>query len=224
MTEMRTRFLFRLALEVGAHHIVGPTPVGDRRVAPISGGTFDGPQLSGTVLPGGTDWITVDAGGTCLRIDVRLPLRTLDGALLVMAYRGVRSGPSEVLERVGTRRGGRPGELLLPCGRLLRDGFAGAGLAQYGGRGRRWVEVPDRARLRGLRASLISNSARRCPPRPDRSTFRPQPGPPGRCKGRGLRSEHASSSRPYLPCSCSWSLPPLSPRRYLRASPVPHSS
>ena len=100
MTEMRTKFLFRLALEVGAHHVVGPTPVGDRRVAPISGGTFDGPRLSGTVLPGGTDWITVDADGTCLRIDVRVPLRTLDGALFVMAYRGVRSGPSEVLERV----------------------------------------------------------------------------------------------------------------------------
>src|SRR5258706_10166255 len=38
MTEMRTKFLFRLALEVGAHHVVGPTPVGDRRVPPISGG------------------------------------------------------------------------------------------------------------------------------------------------------------------------------------------
>jgi len=100
MTEIRTKFLFRLALEVGAHHLIGPTPVGDRRVAPISGGTFDGPRLSGTVLQGGTDWITVDAGGTCLRIDVRVPLRTFNGALLVMAYRGVRSGPSEVLERV----------------------------------------------------------------------------------------------------------------------------
>lgn len=42
----------------------------------------------------------MDAGGTCLRIDVRVPLRTLDGALLVMAYRGVRSDPPEVLERV----------------------------------------------------------------------------------------------------------------------------
>jgi hypothetical protein len=100
MAEIRTKFLFRLALEVGPHHVVGPTPVGDRRVAPISGGTFEGPQLSGTVLPGGTDWITVDAGGTCLRIDVRVPLRTVEGTLFVMAYRGVRSGPSEVLERV----------------------------------------------------------------------------------------------------------------------------
>ena len=31
---------------------------------------------------------------------MRVPLRTFNGALLVIAYRGVRSGPSEVLERV----------------------------------------------------------------------------------------------------------------------------
>ena len=53
MTAIQTKFLFRLALDVGAHHVVGPTPFGSRRVAPIAGGTFDGPQLSGIVLPGG---------------------------------------------------------------------------------------------------------------------------------------------------------------------------
>jgi len=37
MTEIRTKFLFRLALVVGAHHVVGPTPFGSRRVAPIAG-------------------------------------------------------------------------------------------------------------------------------------------------------------------------------------------
>ena len=57
MTEIRTKFLFHLALDVGAHHVMGLTPFGSRRVAPISGGTFEGPQLSGIVLPGGTDWI-----------------------------------------------------------------------------------------------------------------------------------------------------------------------
>ena len=51
MTEIRTKFLFRLALDVGAHHVVGATPFGSRRVAPIKGGTFEGPQLSGIVLP-----------------------------------------------------------------------------------------------------------------------------------------------------------------------------
>ena len=100
MTEIRTKFLFRLALEVGAHHVVGPTPFGSRRVAPIAGGSFEGPQLSGTVLSGGTDWITEDAAGSWFRIDVRVPLRTHDGDLLTMAYQGFRSGPPDVLAKV----------------------------------------------------------------------------------------------------------------------------
>jgi len=79
---------------------VGPTPFGSRRVAPIAGGTFEGPQLSGIVLPGGTDWITEDAAGCWFRINVRVPLRTHDGDLLTMAYQGFRSGPPEVLAKV----------------------------------------------------------------------------------------------------------------------------
>jgi hypothetical protein len=77
MTEIRTKFLFRLALDVGAYHAVGPTPFGSRGVAPIAGGTFEGPQLSGIVLPGGTDWITEDAAGCWLRINVRYCCRSL---------------------------------------------------------------------------------------------------------------------------------------------------
>jgi Protein of unknown function (DUF3237) len=36
--------------------MVGAAPEGTRRVVPISGGTFEGPRLRGTVLPGGADW------------------------------------------------------------------------------------------------------------------------------------------------------------------------
>ncbi len=100
MTEIRTKFMFRLALDVGAHHVVGPTPFGNRRVAPIAGGTFEGPQLSGIVLPGGTDWITEDTAGCWFRINVSVPLRSNDGDLLILAYQGFRSGPPEVLAKV----------------------------------------------------------------------------------------------------------------------------
>jgi hypothetical protein len=102
MTEIHTNLLFRLTLEVGAHHVVGPTPFGSRRVAPIAGDTFEGPQLSGIVLPGGTDWITEDDGGSWFRINVRVPLRTHDGDLLIMAYQRFRSGPPEVLAKVSS--------------------------------------------------------------------------------------------------------------------------
>lgn len=101
MNEIQTKFLFRLNLEVGAHHVVGETPAGNRRIAPISGGTFEGPDLSGIVLPGGTDWITVNSAGTSFRIDVRVPLQTSDGDVMIMAYHGWRSGPADILERLG---------------------------------------------------------------------------------------------------------------------------
>jgi hypothetical protein len=100
MTEIQTKFLFRLTLQVGAHHVVGATPFGNRRVAPIVGGTFEGPQLAGTVLVGGSDWITEDVNGAWFRINVQVPLRTNDGELLTMAYQGFRSGPPEVLSKV----------------------------------------------------------------------------------------------------------------------------
>jgi len=97
MTEIRKKFLFRLALNVGVHR---PTSLGSRRVAPIAGGTFEGPLLSGTVLPGGTEWMIEDAARSRLRIDVRVPLRTHDGDLLAMAYQGFSHGPPDVLAKV----------------------------------------------------------------------------------------------------------------------------
>lgn len=100
MNTIRTEFLFRLDLAVGSHHVMGQTPAGCRRIAPVSGGTFEGPRLSGIVLPGGTDWITEDPNGSWFRINVRLPLQTHDGELLVMAYEGFRSGPPGVLEKL----------------------------------------------------------------------------------------------------------------------------
>ncbi len=101
MSEIQTKFMFRLSLEVGPHHVVGTTPAGSRRIAPVAGGIFEGPELSGIVLPGGTDWITVDPAGTWFRIDVRLPLQTSDGEILTIAYQGWRSGTKDTLERLG---------------------------------------------------------------------------------------------------------------------------
>lgn len=100
MNAIQTEFLFHLDLAVGSSHLVGPTPAGIRRIAPVSGGTFEGPRLSGTVLPGGTDWITQDPNGEWFRMNVRLPLKTHDGELFVMAYEGFRSGPPDVLEKL----------------------------------------------------------------------------------------------------------------------------
>ena len=78
---------------------LGPTPWGRRRVIGVTGGEFDGPLLSGKVLPGGADWQIVHADGAAT-IDTRYTLECQDGALISVATRGCRRGPREVLERI----------------------------------------------------------------------------------------------------------------------------
>lgn len=60
---------------------MGKTPQGQRRVIPISGGTFEGPGLKGTIMPGGEDWQVVREDGVT-ELDARYWLRTDDGAII----------------------------------------------------------------------------------------------------------------------------------------------
>ncbi|OYW62206.1 MAG: hypothetical protein B7X99_17080 [Rhizobiales bacterium 17-65-6] len=99
--EISLKPLFYLKLRVGAHHNMGVTPRGYRRVAPVSGGRFEG-RVSGEVLPGGTDWITLNDDQSCMQIDVRLPLKTDEGSLVILHYAGIRAGDPEILARVSS--------------------------------------------------------------------------------------------------------------------------
>jgi Protein of unknown function (DUF3237) len=96
---IETRLLFNITLQFGAPQLLGRTPLGDRRVVPVLGGSFDGERLRGTVEPGGSDWILVRPDGTA-KLDVRLTLKTDDGALIGMTYRGIRHGPAAVIDRL----------------------------------------------------------------------------------------------------------------------------
>jgi hypothetical protein len=79
---------------------LGDTPTGDRRVFTVSGGKFTGDQLRGEVLPqASSDLLLVRADGSYQQ-DVRLILRTDDGALILMTYRGVRHASPEVSARI----------------------------------------------------------------------------------------------------------------------------
>lgn len=96
---VRTRPLFVLRLSVRALEVIGATPGGLRRVGVVLGGLFDGERLSGAVLDGGNDWQSVRQDGATT-LDVRIVLRTTDGALIGMTYRGLRHGPPEIIERI----------------------------------------------------------------------------------------------------------------------------
>jgi hypothetical protein len=93
--------VYRLEATLGDPLDLGDVVQGHRRIVPLTGGTFTGPELIGTLLPGvSADWQIVLPDGTALG-DIRYTLRTDDGALLYVQSRGVRHGSPEVLARIG---------------------------------------------------------------------------------------------------------------------------
>jgi hypothetical protein len=92
-----------LALELTATletpHSIGQTPHGVRRVVPIVGGTFEGPTLRGTVVPGGADWQVTRSDGVS-ELEALYLLRTDDGVLIQVRNRGLRHGPDAVMQRL----------------------------------------------------------------------------------------------------------------------------
>jgi len=98
---LTTEFLFRMILTVGPPQMVGATRGGELRVVPVIGGTFEGPRLSGELLPGtAADWLRVEPDGAA-HMDVRLTRRTTTASLVHVHYTGVRTGSPEVLARLG---------------------------------------------------------------------------------------------------------------------------
>ncbi|KAF7618503.1 hypothetical protein F9C07_1698 [Aspergillus flavus] len=90
-------FIYRLEcniepeeVNVGAPHRAGVI----RSVANIAGGSFRGPSISGTVLPGGADWATVIEGTHSMTLDAHYTIKTDDGCYLYVRAHGLyRPGP-----------------------------------------------------------------------------------------------------------------------------------
>lgn len=110
---VRTRPLFVMRLDVRPIVTLGATPGGERRVGIVFGGSFEGERLSGEVCDGGADW-QIARGDGATTLDVRLILKTGDGALIGMNYRGLRHGPADVLEKI------RKGETVDPASYYFR--------------------------------------------------------------------------------------------------------
>lgn len=99
MKNVRTKPMFAMRLDVRPLLIVGATPGAYRRVGVVTGGSFEGERLSGAVLDGSSDWQTV-RNDDSTTLNVRLVLKTEDGALIGMTYQGLRHGPADIIARI----------------------------------------------------------------------------------------------------------------------------
>jgi muconolactone delta-isomerase len=100
LPDPRVTPVYRLDATLGPPLDLGDTAHGHRRIVPLTGGSFTGPELNGKLVPGASaDWQTVLRDGTAIG-DIRYTLQTDGGRLLSVQSRGVRHGSAEVLDRL----------------------------------------------------------------------------------------------------------------------------
>ena len=88
-----------LTVQVGPPTELGEVPRGRRRIIPILGGTFEGPNIRGKVLAGGADWQIVRADGLA-ELDTRYLLQTDGGSLVYIQNAGIRHAPPDVTKKL----------------------------------------------------------------------------------------------------------------------------
>jgi hypothetical protein len=93
---LKLEFIFAANVAVDPPLDLGDVGKGGRRIVPIAGGSFSGPDIRGDVLPGGADWQILRDDGTA-ELEARYTLRTDDGVLIYVRNHALRHGPPEVI-------------------------------------------------------------------------------------------------------------------------------
>ena len=88
-----------LRVQVGPPMELGEVPKGRRRIIPILGGTFEGPNIRGKVLAGGADWQIVRADGLA-ELDTRYALQTEQGSIIYIQNAGMRHAPPDIMKKL----------------------------------------------------------------------------------------------------------------------------
>ena len=82
-------FVVQLNVTISGAYSVGDTQHGRRTVIPITGGTFEGPHLKGTVLSGGADYQLANREGNRTELEAIYSIKTDDGVYIHVRNRGV---------------------------------------------------------------------------------------------------------------------------------------
>ncbi len=92
MATLEAELLFQIDMKITSAEPIGAGPHGTRTIAYVRG-TFEGPELKGTV-ENGADWFLLRPDGVG-ELDVRLSLKTQEGEWIYMHYTGLAHIPEE---------------------------------------------------------------------------------------------------------------------------------
>lgn len=99
MPELKTKYVFSLAIQVGTPVVAGDLGYGTRRVIPVLGGTVTGEGVNGTIHQGGADFQIIRPDGFT-ELEAKYTFELNDGAVIYIANYGIRFGPKEALDRI----------------------------------------------------------------------------------------------------------------------------
>ncbi len=90
--EPRAEFVYEAIVDIAPGMDLGTGPLGQRAMVPITGGTFEGPNIRGTVLAGGADRQLLRADGIRM-LDALYELKTHDDAIITVRNEVLISPP-----------------------------------------------------------------------------------------------------------------------------------
>ena len=82
-------FALQLKVTLGDSYEVGDTQHGQRIVIPITGGTFEGPAIKGTIINGGADYQLANKALNRTELEAIYSIKTDDGVYIHVRNRGI---------------------------------------------------------------------------------------------------------------------------------------
>jgi hypothetical protein len=96
---LQTKYVFSLAIRIGAPIVAGDLGYGVRRIIPILGGEVRGEGMRGTIFPYGADFQTIRPNGLT-ELEAKYAFEMDDGAIVYIENIGIRFGPKQLLDRI----------------------------------------------------------------------------------------------------------------------------
>src|ERR1700737_806818 len=97
--QLQTKYVFSLAIKVGAPIVAGDFGYGVRRIIPILGGEVSGEGIQGKIFPVGADFQTIPPN-RFTELEAKYAFEMDDGAIVYIENVGIRFGPKELLDRI----------------------------------------------------------------------------------------------------------------------------